>query len=243
MTQRVFDNRADFINQSAAEILRLIRLALARHGSCTIILAGGNTPRPVYEKLGAALSVGRVRPESLYFFLGDERHVPANDPERNATMVEESLFRFFPPSRANVFFWDTPPLSPAECAARYDKTLAEFFMRRQRNPDITLLGLGADGHTASLFPGGEIVDERDLHHSLSPDAPGNALAVWVPTKKIWRLSMSARFLRTSKELVFLVGGPGKEEAVRKLVSGDITIPAGWVIDGRRESPARIMLHT
>ncbi len=240
--QRVFDSRDEFINQSAFEILRLTRLALRRHGACAMVLAGGNSPRPVYEALGRALTAGKVNPEALHFFMGDERHVPADDPDRNTNMVEDSLFRAFPPSRNNVVFWDTPPLSPEECAVRYNKMIGEFFTSHNRTPDITLLGLGADGHTASLFPGGETIDERGLHHPLTVDAPGNALAVWVPQKRVWRLCLSARFLSSSEQILFLTGSAGKEEAIKKLLSGDKTIPAGW-IDGKRNACSTVIRYT
>jgi 6-phosphogluconolactonase len=229
MREHVYDGRDEFVIKSSALIMDIIKDALQRRGFCSIILAGGTTPRAVYEKLGLDLQEARIDPGFLFFFMGDERHVPADDAERNGRMAEDSLFRIFPPYRENVFFWDTPPLPPVECAARYRKTLKSFFDSRQRTPDLTLLGLGKDdGHTASLFPGAEVEDERGRRLPLNLEETEEALAVWVPQKNIWRLSLSARFLLSSQEIVFLAGGPDKAESIRKLVAGDKTIPAGRI---------------
>jgi 6-phosphogluconolactonase len=242
MQRTIFSSREAFVAGAADAIMQLIGLSLSERGSCSLILSGGSTPSDVYRKLGELLSAARVDPNELFFFLGDERHVPAGDPARNATMVEESLFRNFPPVRTNVYSWGTPPATPAECAAGYDNLLKDFFTDRQRLPDVILLGLGADGHTASLFPGGETVDERGRHHPLTPGESRAALAVWVPLKNFWRLSLSARFLSSGRAIIFLAGGPGKEEAIGRLLTGDTTIPAGWI--GQGPHPAlSIMYYT
>jgi 6-phosphogluconolactonase len=230
MQHKRCSSEEEFVTFSAHKIKETIDRCLKAHGLCSIVLAGGNTPRPIYERLGVLLSAKHVDSSRLFFFLGDERHVPAFDTERNDKMIEDSFFRFYQPTRANVFFWDTPPLPPEECAARYEQRLKSYFMYQKSTPDITLLGLGADGHTASLFPGAEAAVEGG-RRTLRGEESYNALAVWVPSKSVWRLTLSAFFLRSSKEML-IFAGRGKEEAVKKLTAGDRTIPAAWVVQDR-----------
>jgi len=211
--------------EAARRILAGIERSLKLKGSCAVILAGGESPQPVYLELGALLA-GRVAPGSISFFLGDERVAGRGSPERNETMVRESLFREFTPLEENVFFWDALPVPPAESAARYSQKIDEFFLRPGLAPDVALLGLGADGHTASLFPGAEVVSDG-RRTPVSADLPQGAFAVFVPGMNLWRLSLSAAFLRTSGETVFLVGGQGKEEALAGLARRDRSLPAAW----------------
>jgi 6-phosphogluconolactonase len=194
------------------------------------VLSGGATPRPVYESLGVLLASSSVDPQALYFFLGDERVAERGSPDRNETMVQETLFRAFAPRPENVFYWDASPLPVAESAAHYAAAIEGFLTSRGRAPDLALLGLGADGHTASLFPGAEALVEG-IPRPLDADTPGDALAVHVPAKDLWRLSLSARFLRSCGETVFLVGGEGKDEAILRLARRDPGLPATWAASG------------
>ncbi|MBN2352345.1 MAG: 6-phosphogluconolactonase [Spirochaetales bacterium] len=211
--------------EAAWRIFSSIESVLKRKGSCAVILAGGESPRPVYLALGALLT-GRVDPGSLYFFLGDERVAECGSPERNETMIRESLFREFKPPEENLHFWDALPVTPGESAAHYSKKIDEYFLRPALAPDIALLGLGADGHTASLFPGAEVV-VAGRRRPVAADLPQGAFAVFVPSNNLWRLSLSAAFLRTSGETVFLVGGEGKEKAIAGLSRRDRSLPASW----------------
>ncbi len=210
--------------------------AVRSKGSCVLVLAGGESPRPVYLELGILLTA-RIASESLFFLLGDERLAEPGSGERNETMVRESLFREFRPRPENLFFWDALPVPPEESAARYAEKIDDFLLKHGRAPDVALLGLGADGHTASLFPGAEaIVGGRRL--PVTPDLPGPVFAVFVPGKNLWRLSLSAPFLRSCGETMFLAGGEGKDDAIARLARRDPGIPATWA--AREDERAMIL---
>jgi 6-phosphogluconolactonase len=230
MNRFFFPTEAEFCENAARFILAKVEFFLSRDGLCSLILAGGTTPRPVYLRLGELLSQKKITPASLFFFLGDERPVPPHSPERNELMIRESLFRSFPPLQANVYFWDAPPHSPVVSARNYEKTIESFFTKNTRAPSITILGLGEDGHTASLFPGSEVENENGERSFLTTATPGNAFAVRIGATDTWRLSLSANFLRSSREIVFLVGGDNKETAFERLVDKDQEIPASWVVN-------------
>jgi 6-phosphogluconolactonase len=214
--------------EAARHVFARIKSVLDRKGSCALVLSGGESPKPVYLALGDLLAA-RVAPESLQFFLGDERVAERGSPERNETMLRGSLFRDFKPPEENLFFWDALPVSPGESAARYAKKIDEHFTRRGLEPDIALLGLGTDGHTASLFPGAEALVDG-VRRPVTADLTGPAFAVFVPGKNLWRLSLAAPFLRSSGGTIFLVGGEGKDDAIRRLAARDSGIPAGWVVN-------------
>jgi len=230
MIQFIFKSEEDFAQSTARFILEKAEFFLSQNGLCSLILAGGTTPRPVYLRLGELLSGKKIPPASLFFFLGDERPVPPESPERNEMMIRESLFRSFIPHEANVVFWDAPPHSPVTCARNYEKTINSFFTEKARTPDITILGLGEDGHTASLFPGSNVENDNGERSVLSASTPGNAFAVHLPATDTWRLSLSAYIIRSSKEIVILVGGENKEIAFRHLMAHDQEIPASWVVN-------------
>jgi 6-phosphogluconolactonase len=189
------------------------RSAIAERGAFHIVLAGGGTPRALYQRL-VDLPTDWSR---WHIWFGDERCLPPDNPERNSHMAFGAWLEHvaIPPDHIHV-----PPaeLGTPEAAIRYGQTLqgaGEF--------DLVLLGLGEDGHTASLFPGHDPGDKPD-----SPDA----LCVFdAPKPPPQRLSLSARRLSRSRAVLFLVTGAGKREAVAKWRNG-VSIPAATIRPAR-----------
>ncbi|MGH8212121.1 MAG: 6-phosphogluconolactonase [Rhodanobacteraceae bacterium] len=182
--------------------------AIAR-GVFRIVLAGGNTPRGVYEMLRKAITDWTKW--QVYF--GDERCAPANDPQRNSQMAREALLNHVPISRANVHAIPAEA-GPIDGAAQYAQVLhavGQF--------DLVLLGLGEDGHTASLFP--------DHDWGMKKDAP-DALAVFdAPKPPPERVSLSAARLSRARAVLYLVEGEAKREAIARWRNGE-TIPASAI---------------
>lgn len=191
----VAENRADWLARALAFIRAAEAEALAARGEFHLVLAGGATPAKVYEALASEV---HDWPRWQVWF-GDERCLPADHPKRNSRMVEDVWLK-----RQAVAGTNIHPI-PAELGARAG---AEAYARALGGAgpfDLVLLGLGEDGHTASLFPG------HDLGEGL--DAPA-ALAVFdAPKPPGERVSLSARRLSDAHRVLFLVAGAGKREAV------------------------------
>ena len=150
-----------------------------------VALSGGATPRPVYERLAAAPLSERLPWPRIHWFWGDERFVPPDHPDSNYRMVREALLSRVPVPPANIHPVRTEGISPETAAAEYDAELRRFYHDARRADalfDVTLLGIGADGHTASLFPGDGALAEKSrwavavrgarAEHTHYPHLPG-----------------------------------------------------------------------
>jgi len=145
----------DLARRAAAEWVRTADEAIARAGRFAVALSGGNTPRALYAKLAGEVLRSRIAWERWHFFWGDERSVPPDHADSNYRMAFEALLSRVPVPAANIHRIETER-GPAEAAAAYETALRDFFaMPRGGFPrfDLVLLGIGEEGHTASLFPG------------------------------------------------------------------------------------------
>lgn len=138
---------------------RLIAAAGAT-GAASLVLSGGSTPRALYDVLASGYR-DRIPWQAVHVYWGDERYVPPDDPASNYRMARECLLDHVPCPAANVHPMPTGFASPADAAADYESTLRNRFADARLEFDVLLLGIGTDGHTASLFPGAPALDERD----------------------------------------------------------------------------------
>lgn len=199
---------ADDVARTAADEI----VAALAAGSRTLVLAGGNTPKKCYDVLARAdVKWGRVT-----ILFGDERCVPPDDPESNYRMARESLLAHVAPASVHRIAGE---LGPDEAAAAYDRVVASLAPL-----DVVLLGVGEDGHTASLFPG---------HPEVQ--AKGWAVAVRnAPKPPPDRVSLTLPALQGARRVIVLATGAGKAEAVAKARRGEV--PSGmiagaqWLID-------------
>ena len=205
------DDRA-LLADALARVLAASQAAVAQHGAFDIVLAGGNTPRKLYR----ALRHADADWSRWHVWFGDERCAPPDDPERNSRMARDEWLDHVAIPAANVH------AIPAESGAREAAALYARELRGIDAFDLVLLGLGEDGHTASLFPG------HDWGvHADSPDA----LAVFkAPKPPPERVSLSAQRLSNARQVLYLVEGAGKREAVAAWKRGD-AIPAASVVPG------------
>lgn len=190
-------------------ILEAARRAIGAHNSFHLVLAGGTTPRHVYELLRMQKADWRF----WHIYYGDERCLPANDPERNSQMAAQSWLNYInlPADQIHII----PAELGAESAAQaYAITLHKIAMF-----DLVLLGLGEDGHTASLFPGHD--------WGTAAGAPSTLVVNNAPKPPPQRVSLSARRLSQTLQLVFLVTGDSKQQAVSNWRSGK-EIPAAAI---------------
>lgn len=195
---------------------------VAAPGRFALNLSGGSTPRRVYACLGAEPLRGAIDWTRVDLFWGDERFVPADDARSNFRMTREALLDRLaaPGPRVHAPPVDSP--SPEAAAAAYDRMLrahygADALDLRRPLFDLTLLGLGEDGHTASLFPGTPALAVRDrLAVAVTGAAPEP------------RISMTYPALGSSREIVFLVSGAAKKDILRRVLAGDAALPASAI---------------
>lgn len=206
---------AGALSRKAAEILvGLIAESLLTKDFFSLVLSGGSTPRGLYSLLAEEESFhGSIDWDKIHFFWGDERHVPPDHPDSNYRMARETMLSKVPIPAENIHRFKAELPDAQEAAEEYEKELRSFFqMKPGELPrfDCVLLGMGEDGHTASLFPGTAALEERDRL----------AVANLVRKKNTQRLTLTAPVLNNSDLVMFLVSGSGKAEALRQVLEGE-----------------------
>src|SRR5690606_25840392 len=193
---------------AAAEIVALLEAALSWRSEAHLCLAGGSTPRLLHAALAASSFEGWPH---VHVWFGDERCVPPDHQDSNFAMARETLLRHVPIPPAHVHRLEGE-LAPEEAAERYDEALrrqAERLGRRSPLLDVLVLGMGTDGHTASIFPGSPLLDAADAR-----DTVGHwCAAVHVPALDAWRLTLTPAMLRAAAAVLLLVTGEAKQQAL------------------------------
>ena len=200
----------------------LVLLFHDARGPVGVSLSGGSTPKRLYELLAGPAYRDRVPWERLHLFFGDERFVPPGNSRSNFRMVSEAMLSKVPIPPGNVHAVPTEGLSPEQAAEAYAAEMARFHGGTALEPghplfDVTLLGLGTNGHTASLFPDEAVLEEASRW--VAPVSPPGE-----PT----RITMTYPALNSSRQVAFLVTGADKKEMLARLRTGDTSIPAGRV---------------
>jgi 6-phosphogluconolactonase len=189
------------------ELMRAMKSAIALRGRFALALSGGHTPAKMYslwasdEKYRSRTSWDRV-----HLFWSDERYVPPDDPLSNYRMTKEALLSRAPIPAANVHPVPTGIAPPEKAAAEYDAELHRFFGAAPPEFDVQLLGLGVEGHTASLFPGSPVLDEKKAW----------VAAVVAPAEPPNRLTFTPAVLNCGRNTFFLVTGANKREIIAAL---------------------------
>jgi 6-phosphogluconolactonase len=203
---RVCPDIKDLSFRAAEAAVRTINEAARGRGRCFLVLAGGSTPRTLYGLLASRFK--QEIPWSLvHVFWGDERYVPVSDSKSNYRMAKEALLDHVPCPAANVHSMPTHFASPDAAARDYEATLRMFFAGERPSFDLVLLGLGPDGHTASLFPGSPVLTESTRW----------VRAVSVPADPPTRLTLTWPALTGARNIFVLVTGSNKAQALRRVV--------------------------
>ena len=203
------------LSYKAAEIfVRCISEALSRKEHFSVALSGGSTPKALFSLLVADDSFSNKIPwDKIHFFWGDERHVSPQDEQSNFRMADEIMLAQAHVRAENIHRMRTEQSDSAKVAQGYEKELLEFFqLTAGQLPvfDFNLLGLGPDGHTASLFPGTKGLYE---HNRL-------VVANWVEKFQAHRITLTAPVLNNADTIVFLVSGKEKAEVLQKVLEGN-----------------------
>jgi 6-phosphogluconolactonase len=216
-TLRVYDD-AGALARGAAEFV--CDIATRKPGQVRIALAGGETPKAAYRLLAADPLVHEMPWDRVHWLFGDERFVPASDAASNYGMARAAFLSRVPAPAANIHPVPTEGLDPDAAATAYEATLKRLYgsdaLRIDRPLlDVALLGLGSDGHTASLLPATPVLAEHARWVAPVPHGRSEA-----------RITLTYPALNSSRVLAFLVSGEGKRDILDRLLSGDTSLPAG-----------------
>ena len=198
----VFDSKQQLVEACAEKILEIVTVATTERRRCSLALAGGSTPRDVYALLATEKYRRRVEWSKLFLFWGDERTVPPDHLDSNFRMASESLLSHIAIPPANIFRMKGE-IVPSTAAIEYEKQLEIFFGEKIPQFDLILLGLGDDGHTASLFPGTNALDETQRW----------VISVFVPKFNTHRITLTLPVTNNSRQVMFIVSGRSKSQIV------------------------------
>jgi 6-phosphogluconolactonase len=207
MDIRVFPDLDALSRGALEELLRSMHDAIQKRGRFAIALAGGHTPAKLYALWAESSRHGVETPwDRVHLFFGDERYLPADSPLSNYRMVKESLINGVRIPAGNVHPMPTREPLPEQGAEAYEADLRKFFGAEPPALDLQLLGLGPEGHTASLFPGSPVLEEKKKW----------VAAVQVEAKPKQRLTLTPVVLNLGRKTLFLVAGADKREIVGAL---------------------------
>jgi 6-phosphogluconolactonase len=201
----------DLFQAAAEEVLRIATDAVAKRGRFTIALSGGSTPKNLYTLIAANASA-TLPWAQMFFFWGDERHVPPEDADSNYRMAKEALLSKVPIAPGNVFPVPAEMQVAAAAADAYEQTVRKFFgLAPGEFPrfDLILLGMGPDGHTASLFPETAALQEKSRL----------VVANWVEKLKASRITFTLPVLNAARCVAFLVSGEDKAAVLHEVLEG------------------------
>jgi len=225
------------LNHSVADwLVQYIHKTLQTQNRFTIVLSGGSTPKKLYELLASGTYKNKIEWGKLHFFWGDERFVPLNDDRNNAKMAFDTLLNHVPVVKEQVHVIQTENISPEDSAKQYEQLLHQYFSTAH-NPqpttfDLVLLGMGDDGHTLSLFPGTEVVNEKDKW----------VTSLWLASQNMYRVTLTAPVVNIAARVAFVAAGEKKAIALKEVLKGEKNIsnypsqtirPAGplhWFVD-------------
>jgi 6-phosphogluconolactonase len=205
----VYSGHPSFIDGAADFIVDLAAHAIGERGRFTLALSGGSTPRPIYARLADPGYRDRIEWDKVYVCFGDERCVPPEDARSNYRMACEALLDHVP-LRSDHIHRIRGEIDPVPAALSYEQELQALF-RTSAFPafDLICLGLGDNGHTASLFPGTAALREKERW----------VVAQYVEVMTTWRVTFTAPLINAARNSAFLVEGTGKAEVLQRVLEG------------------------
>jgi len=234
---QIFPNSVELARAAAELFVVRCREAVGERGVFTVALSGGSTPKFLFELLAGEFRDQLAWPE-IHFFWSDERHVPPDHADSNYRMANEAMLSRVPVAKNKVHRVLSENPNAAEAASEYEQTLIEITQQTLPELDLILLGLGTDGHTASIFPGSEA-----LHETKRLVA-----APWVEKFQTYRITMTLPLLNNGASVVFLVSGSEKATIVKEVLEGPEKYPAQavkptngellWMLDNDAASEIR-----
>lgn len=206
----IFDNASEVARAAADRLIEIAREAIGERGRFAVALAGGSTPKRAYELLASDDFKDRLDWSKVHIFFGDERCVPPDDAESNYRMVNEAMLSHIAIPPENIHRMQG--MGDAVANARlYEDELRTYFNDAEWPAfDLVLLGMGDDGHTASLFPGSPALHEQEAW----------VAANWVEKFRAYRITLTAPAINHAAHVIFLVTGESKAERLAEVLTGE-----------------------
>ncbi len=205
---QVFQTDAELTEVACQLIIEIAQKAIHTRGKFIIALSGGHSPQKLYAAFSTLPFRDQIPWDKTFIFWGDERCVPTNDERNNAYMAQSLLLAHVAIPSSNIYPIPVE-LSPAEAAMEYEKTIQKFFQDETPHYDIILLGLGENGHTASIFPYTDVISENTR---LIKE-------IYVAEQNMFRITMTANLINQAHHIVFLVTGKNKAKVLNQVLDG------------------------
>lgn len=209
----IFETRAELAARAANLVVEKLSGALSLNGRASLVLSGGSTPKKLYTLLASDEYRNKVEWEKVLIFFGDERCVPPDSDESNYKTASDTLLSKVPIPGENIFRIKGE-LDPEIAAAEYEQQI-KTTLGEHPSLDIVLLGMGPDGHTASLFPKTTALDENKKL----------VAANYVEKLNTWRVTLTLPAINAAKNIIFLIAGSDKAETVKEILENNSDFPA------------------
>ncbi len=208
----IFDTPDELYNAGSKRFLKAADETLRRQGRFAVALSGGSTPLPLYQQLAQDHRANGLDWDRIHFFWGDERPVEPGHPDSNYRGAFQALLdpRQIPTGNIHRVKGE---LEPADAARQYEAEILDWFEGNPPRFDLILLGMGDDGHTASLFPGTSVVS------AAHNEQPTLVEAVLVPKLESWRITFTPRLINAAAQVLFMVIGEEKAKALKAVIEG------------------------
>jgi len=217
---QVWKTRNELEKSVAEKLIDVIGRSLKDNGRCCIAVSGGKTPKNVYRRMGQDETAVTIDWSCVHVFFCDERAVPPDHPNSNYGMIEREWISQISIPKENVHRMKGE-IDPNIASNEYEQELRRFFGQDPIIFDLVLLGIGVDGHTASLFPGADATLEKEAC----------VRSTFVPQINSWRITLTVPVLNTAREIIFLAAGKGKASIVQRVIHAnvlDTNLPASLI---------------
>lgn len=207
MNLLIYKTQAELFEDLIDYIVTIANKAIADNGRFNFVLTGGNSPKALYELL-ATTHKDKIDWSKVYFFFGDERNVMPDHESYNGLMAKKAILDLLHITEDHIFYVDTT-LAPEKAAIEYTKSIRAHFGDNDVVFDLILLGMGDDGHTASLFPGTSILKSNEVEVD----------SVYVDKLSSYRITFTAPLINKASNIAFLIFGKSKAEAAKQVLEG------------------------
>lgn len=205
---QICSDKAELVNASATLFIKLAKQSIQQREQFLVALSGGSTPWPIYRALGNPENAKKINWSQIHLFFGDERYVPSNHEDSNFQMVSETLLNRVNIPNQNIHRVVTE-LDVNLAASVYEEELRAYFKGQWPRFDLVLLGMGEDGHTASLFPHSEGLKEEQRWF----------ISNYVPKLEAWRLTLTKNAINHAHQIVVIVNGASKAATLAEVLTG------------------------